>query len=147
MIEMTLSSRHRILGHRSSPQYWLSHVDVEETFFVSFKPPRPGIEPRTLAWKAAVLTPTQGPPPMYINKHYVLNQCCFNAGPPSATLGGRYINITFELTLIRHMRYYYVCLSALNNTLVICASHTSTHIPNISPDPWVITQKSEHTLS
>ena len=56
MIEMTLSSRHRIqnsspsglmpstlpLGHGGSPQYWLSHVDGEETCFVSFKPPRPG---------------------------------------------------------------------------------------------------------
>ena len=31
--------------------------------FVSFKPPRPGAEPRTLAWKAAVLTKTLGPPP------------------------------------------------------------------------------------
>ena len=28
-----------------------------------FKPPRPGTEPRTLAWKAAVLTTTLGPPP------------------------------------------------------------------------------------
>ena len=74
---MTLSSRHRIrnsnpgglrpstlpLGHGGSPQYWLSHVDGKETFFVSFKPPRPGTEPRTLAWKAAVLTTTLGPPP------------------------------------------------------------------------------------
>ena len=32
--------------------------------FISFKPPRPGTEPRTLAWKAAVLTTTLGPPPM-----------------------------------------------------------------------------------
>ena len=32
--------------------------------FVSFKPPRPGTEPRTLAWKAAVLTTTLGPPPI-----------------------------------------------------------------------------------
>ena len=31
--------------------------------FVSFKPPRPGTEPRTPAWKAAVLTTTLGPPP------------------------------------------------------------------------------------
>ena len=76
---MTLSSRHRIrnsnpgglrssvlpLGHGDSPQYWLSHVDGEETFFVSFKPPRPGTEPRTLAWKAAVLTTTLGPPPSW----------------------------------------------------------------------------------
>ena len=74
---MTLSSRHRIrnsnpgglrpstlpLGHGGSPQYWLSHVDGEETFFVSFKPPRPGTEPRTLACKAAVLTTTLGPLP------------------------------------------------------------------------------------
>ena len=33
--------------------------------FVSFKPPTPGTEPRTLAWKAAVLTTTLGPPPMH----------------------------------------------------------------------------------
>ena len=31
--------------------------------FVSFKPPRPGTEPRTLAWKAAVLTTILGPLP------------------------------------------------------------------------------------
>ena len=36
---------------------WGRHI------FVSFKPPRPGTEPRTLAWKAAVLTTTLGPPP------------------------------------------------------------------------------------
>ena len=48
---------------RSRRLYWLSHVDGEETFFVSFKPPGPGTGPRTLAWKAAVLTTTLGPPP------------------------------------------------------------------------------------
>ena len=37
--------------------------------FVSFKPPSPGTEPRTLAWKAAVLTTTLGPPP-YIHTQY-----------------------------------------------------------------------------
>ena len=36
-------------------------------FFVSFKPPRPEIEPRTLVWKAAVLTTTLGPPPYQHN--------------------------------------------------------------------------------
>ena len=36
---------------------------LERNIFVSFKPPSPGIEPRTLAWKAAVLTTTLGPPP------------------------------------------------------------------------------------
>ena len=35
--------------------------------FVSFKPPRPGTEPRTLAWKAAVLTTTLGPPPRWFD--------------------------------------------------------------------------------
>ena len=75
---MTLSPRHRIrnsspgglrsstlpLGHGGSPRYWLFYVDGEETFFVSFKPPRPGTEPQALAWKAAVLTTTLGPPPL-----------------------------------------------------------------------------------
>ena len=35
-------------------------------FFVSFKPPRPWNEPQTLAWKAAVLTTTLGPPPLVL---------------------------------------------------------------------------------
>ena len=56
-------TEHATSRSRSSPQYWLSHVDGEETFFVSFKPPRPGTETRTLAWKAAVLTTALGPPP------------------------------------------------------------------------------------
>ena len=33
---------------------------------VSLKPPSPGTEPRTLAWKAAVLTTTLGPPPIIV---------------------------------------------------------------------------------
>ena len=39
--------------------------------FVSFKSPRPGTEPRTLARKAAVLTTTLGPPPdrLWIGKN------------------------------------------------------------------------------
>ena len=36
--------------------------------FVSFKPPRPGTEPRILAWKAAVLTTTLGPPPSLLTR-------------------------------------------------------------------------------
>ena len=36
----------------------------ERNIFVSFKPPRPRTEPRALAWKAAVLTTTVGPPPI-----------------------------------------------------------------------------------
>ena len=41
--------------------------------FVSFKPPRPGTEPRTLAWKAAVLTTTLGPPPLCPGRIYWLS--------------------------------------------------------------------------
>ena len=85
---MTLSSRHRIqnlgpgtlpLGHGGSPQYWVSHVDGEKTVFVSFKLPRLGTEPRTLAWKAAVLTTTLGPPPFisprFLNTHTSVRGC------------------------------------------------------------------------
>ena len=59
MNEMALPSRHRIrnssltglmpctvhMGHIGSPQYFFLRVDGEETFFVSFKPPRQGNEP------------------------------------------------------------------------------------------------------
>ena len=76
MNEMTLSSGYRILnsspgglgpntqppGHGGSPQYLVLHV-WGRNIFVSFKPLRPGTEPRTLARKAAVLTTTLGPPP------------------------------------------------------------------------------------
>ena len=40
--------------------------------FVSFKPPRPGTEPRTLAWKAAVLTTTPGPPSATVKEQIVV---------------------------------------------------------------------------
>ena len=110
---MTLSSRHRIrnsspgglrpstlpLGHGGSPQYWLSHVDGEETFFVFFKPPRPGTEPRTLAWKAAVLTTTLGPPPCSEKKSvntkhlYDFIQCWTNVEDVGPTLYKCYTNV------------------------------------------------------
>ena len=49
--------------------------------FVSFKPPRPGTEPRTLAWKAAVLTTTLGPPPLTQNNplYKIKTVCLFNS--------------------------------------------------------------------
>ena len=81
------------LGHGGSPQYWLSHVDGEETFFVSFKPPRPGADPWILAWKAAVLTTTLAPPPnkwvTSVNggtRGSILfdSATCRNPGPPLA---------------------------------------------------------------
>ena len=44
--------------------------------FVSLKPPKPGTEPRTLVWKAAVLTTTLGPPP----GHSVAETCFSHRG-------------------------------------------------------------------
>ena len=47
--------------------------------FVSFKPPSPGTEPRTVACKAAVLTTTLGPPPE-IDIELALGKCLVFAG-------------------------------------------------------------------
>ena len=49
--------------------------------FVSFKPPRPGTEPRTLAWKAAVLTTTLGPPPSTWDRPWVFGQLAMIRAP------------------------------------------------------------------
>ena len=54
--------------------------------FASFKPPRPGTEPRTLAWKAAVLTTTLGPPPK-------LNLQPFQCYMDECLIYGPYLNI------------------------------------------------------
>ena len=43
--------------------------------FVSFEPPKPGTEPRTLAWKSAVLTTTLGPPPTGCRASHVALVC------------------------------------------------------------------------
>ena len=67
-------AEHATSRSRSLP----THVDGEETFCVSFKPPRPGTEPRTLTWKAAVLTTTLGPPPILrvpLNTKHLYNIC------------------------------------------------------------------------
>ena len=69
---MTLPFRHKIrnakpeglrpstlpLGHGDFPQYFYEWMGRKH-----FWPPRPGNEPRTLAWKAAVLATTLGAPP------------------------------------------------------------------------------------
>ena len=74
--------------------------------FVSFKPPRPGTEPRTLAWKAAVLTTTLGPPPIAVlvksSKHMALSQCWFNVGPASTTLTRHWTNKWLNVLYIQY---------------------------------------------
>ena len=68
--------------------------------FVSFKPPRPGTDPRTLAWKAAVLTTTLGPPPHDRDNATSYLQKPYNAGPMSTTLGqeltSKYVGLTHD---------------------------------------------------
>ena len=55
--------RARYLSVTEAPHNTRFHTWMGKKQYVSFKPPRPGTEPRTLAWKAAVLTTTLGPPP------------------------------------------------------------------------------------
>ena len=50
--------------HNTDFHTWMG----KKHFFVSFNPPRPGTEPRTLAWKAEVLTTTLGPPPFRLKR-------------------------------------------------------------------------------
>ena len=59
-------SRARYLSVTEAPHNTDFHTWMGKKHFCFFKPPRPGTEPRTLAWKAAVLTTTLGPPPLYI---------------------------------------------------------------------------------
>ena len=57
--------RERYLSVTEAPRNTDFHTWMgKKHFFVSFKPPRPGTEPRALAWKAAVLTTTLEPPPI-----------------------------------------------------------------------------------
>ena len=50
--------------------------------FVSLEPPRPGTEPRTLAWKAAVLTTTLGPRTLWWRAASIVKNkwCVFKPG-------------------------------------------------------------------
>ena len=66
----------------------------KKQFCVSFKPPRPGTEPRTLAWKAAVLTTTLGPPPTPYMSSMWFHQESRNAGP---TLARRWSTVVSTL--------------------------------------------------
>ena len=100
MIEMILSSRHRIrntspgglrpstlrLGHGGFPQNWLSHVDGEETFLLLSN--RRDREPNPeLAWKAAVLTTTLWPPPRVYMKTYQYKNFELKKENPGSLLG------------------------------------------------------------
>ena len=132
MIEMTLSSRHSIrnsspgglrpstlpLSHGGSPQYWLSHVDGEETCFVSFKPPRPRTEPRTLAWKVTVLTATLGPPPILDKTSAYIYRLYFTPTVLTTTLGPPLILDTTNAYIYRLYCFWWHIQNG--NSLTIC---------------------------
>ena len=86
------------LGHGGSPQYWLSHVDGEETFFVSFKPPRLGTEPRA-----------QGPHPPKDKDPWRLSQltrsllkCCCNVANVESGVSWLYQMLWNEINGVLH---------------------------------------------
>ena len=60
---MAVRGRARYLSVTEAPTILSFTRGWGRNIFVSFKPPRSGTEPRTQAWKAAVLTTTLGPPP------------------------------------------------------------------------------------
>ena len=61
---LSVWGRARYLSVTEAPHNTNFHTWMGKKHFLFFlKPPRPGTEPRTLAWKAAVLTTTLGPPP------------------------------------------------------------------------------------
>ena len=57
--------RARYLSITEAPHNTDFHRWMGKKHFVSFKTPRPGTEPWALAWKAAVLITTLGPPPRF----------------------------------------------------------------------------------
>ena len=72
--------------------------------FVSFKPPRPGTEPRTLAWKAAVLTTTLGPPPGRL-----CSNCCWSHWLCAAAVAAAAATVDFAnflLPPLLHVGYH-----------------------------------------
>ena len=102
--------------------------------FVSFKPPRPGTEPRTLAWKAAVLTTTLGPPPVFSLKHLSLLGILVKNSPSTlATAGERYILPVLltigEGTLMATLSSYHI--SVMLKLLIQCHTYGSLSLVGI----------------
>ena len=158
MIKMTLSSRHMIrnsspgglrpstlpLDHEGSPQYWLSHLDGEETFFVSFKPPRPGTEPRTLGWKAAVLTTTLRAPALLVWDLY------------SAVKRQTTVTAHFKVTAVWCLMTVWRCLSTLPTQTAVTTRFTCKQLlliiilllrMQLSLQLWINSSNCSSTLS
>ena len=64
--------RARYLSVTEAPHNTDFHTWMGKKHFLFLsRPPGPGTEPRTLAWKAAVLTTTLGPPPIFPRYHHI----------------------------------------------------------------------------
>ena len=67
---LTVWGRARYLSVTEGPHNTSFTSGWGRNIVVSFKPPRPGDEPRTLTWKAVVLTTILGPPPLLDTERY-----------------------------------------------------------------------------
>ena len=93
--------------------------------FVSFKPPRPGTEPRTLAWKAAVLTTTLGPPPPAVEVRWT-------------TLVAGYIDPSKSLFKMNHFsNQFYNALTPPLISLATCDQGVK-YLQRFSGDLWCV---------
>ena len=92
--------RARYLSVTEAPRNTDFHTWMGEKRFVYFKPPRPGTEPRTPAWKAGVLTTTLGPLPCGLKAHstFIVGYCA-NHGTVLALAGDWSAAVTLLLGL------------------------------------------------
>ena len=63
---LAVSGRARYISVTEAPHNTEFYTWMGKKHFFSFKPPRLGTEPRTPAWKAALVTTTLGPPPLFV---------------------------------------------------------------------------------
>ena len=94
--------------------------------FVSFKPPRPGTEPRSLAWKAAVLTTTLGPPPSTVVARCGIELYC------TLECGFHTLELSSATLLAATFKQLPACFSCLWES---CPVHTPT-IVKVNPAPF-----------
>ena len=101
--------------------------------FVSFKPPRPGTEPRTLAWKAAVLTTTLGPPP--------------SANAIYGIYNWDHDNSPFDITLWHdHSPWCWMKKNSLGEQVPSKHNTKTKHWFNVGPLPTTLSQHSVNVL-
>ena len=96
---------------------------------VSFKPPRPGTEPRALAWRAAVLTTTLGPPPNSQYNVSLLSQCWASVVDGGPTLSQQWLAVVITVNWHQQTysdRFSSICNRNISNGIVsvTCTAET-----------------------